>query len=612
MVTKDELNMIPAKPGVYLMMNGDGKVIYVGKAVSLRNRVRSYFQSSSNLSPRIARMVEQVDRVDFITTSSEVEALALECNLIKEHKPKYNVRLRDDKQYPWLKITWQEKYPRVFIVRRPQKDGARYFGPYTDVGALREIFRLLRRVFPVRTCKKELKGDERGRPCLNYHIGRCLGPCSGVVDPKEYRNVLEDFCALLEGRSEKLLSDLTKAMEDSATRMEYEKAAAYRDKLKALKRVVERQAVVSTEQKDRDVFGFACGERGGLIQVLQIRRGKLVGNEHFFFPPELVEEKEEFFRSFLLQYYDEQDYIPKEILLPLSLPDAEAFSAWLRGKAGMTVRLLNPKRGEKNRLLKLALDNASTLLAQEVSRRDQAQEAAARSLDRLREILSLNERPKRIEAFDISNFQGDESVASMVVFEEGVPRNDAYRRFKIRGVEGVNDFASLQEAVRRRFSRGLKEQRAEGEKWGFATFPDLLLIDGGKGQLHAVVEILGELGLGGQPVIGLAKQEEEIFLPGRPEPIRLPRNDEGLHLLQRIRDEAHRFAVTYHRSLRDKRTTRSTLDKIKGIGPKRKKALLSRFGSVKKIKEATLEELISVEGITENIARSILQQLEEL
>jgi excinuclease ABC subunit C len=619
MVNQEELGMIPTKPGVYLMKDQTGNTIYVGKAVSLRHRVRSYFQASAKHSPRIASMVRQVAKVEFITTSSEVEALALECNLIKANRPKYNVRLRDDKQYPWLKVTWQEPYPRIFVVRRPQKDGARYFGPYTNTGSMREIFRLLRQVFPIRTCKKQISppGEENARsrevrPCLNYHIGRCLGPCSGVVDPVEYRRNVQDFCSVLEGNPEELVASLTEKMKIAAANLEYEKAAAFRDKLRALQRVVERQVVVSTEVKDRDVFGLAKAEEGVMVLVLQIRRGKLVARDSYYYPGEDLEEQEDFFRAFLLQYYDDREYIPKEILIPIPLADQEVITAWFREKMQRAVYVIHPQRGEKRRLLKMAMDNAATVLSQEMLRRAEKDVSAAKSLDSLAQTLALEERPKRIEAFDISNFQGAEPVASMVVFVNGLPQNTLYRRFKIKGVTGINDFAMMQEAVRRRFTRGLKEKAGDMEEKGFASFPDLLVIDGGKGQLSAVVEVLTDLGLEKQPVIGLAEEEEEIFLPGRPAPIVLPRTDEGLKLLQRVRDEAHRFAITFHRSLRDKKTTYSTLDGIKGIGPKRKRALLQRFGSVKRIKEATLEELLTVEGMTEKAALAVLQELKEL
>ncbi|NLW57061.1 MAG: excinuclease ABC subunit UvrC [Firmicutes bacterium] len=609
-MNKEELRMLPTAPGVYLMKNKEDQVIYVGKAVSLRNRVRSYFQPSSNHSPRIARMVEQVARVDFITTSSEVEALALECNLIKEHQPKYNVRLRDDKQYPWLKVTWQETFPRVFIVRRPQKDGARYYGPFTDAGALREILRLLRRIFPIRTCKKTLTDGKWQRPCLNFQIGRCLGPCSGEVEAEEYRQLIEEFCHLLEGHVEGLQSKLNVEMKAAAERLEYEKAALIRDKLRALEKVIARQTVVSPVPKDRDVFGVAADEDGGMIQLLQIRRGKLIGRESFFYA-DILGEEEEFLRSFLLQYYDDRDYIPKEILLPFSLPDQTAVEEWLTSRSRQRVRLFTPQRGEKFRLLRLAQDNAAIILKREINRRRLVQGKNQAILERLQEHLSLPQLPQRIEAFDISHFQGEEPVAAMVVFTAGQPSPEAYRRFKLHGVTGRDDYASLQEAVKRRFLRGRKELETKEPYPSFLPFPDLLLIDGGKGQLNAVLDVLTELGFTEQPVISLAEREEEIFLAGKEEPLRLDCEDQALHLLQHLRDEAHRFALTHHRARRKKKITFSSLDQIKGIGPKRKKALLNKFGSVQNIKKATFQELMAVEGMNAAAARAVLEGLED-
>lgn len=608
---EEELRLIPTTPGVYLMKNAADQIIYVGKANSLRQRVRSYFQPAKNHPPRIARMVEQVAKVDFIATASELEALALECNLIKEHRPKYNVRLRDDKQYPWLKVTWQEPYPRVYIARRPQRDGARYFGPFTEAGALREILRLLRKIFPLRSCKRSLKPEERHRPCLNYHIGRCLAPCSGEVDVETYRQMIQEFCRIMEGHTDQLEAKLKQAMEAAAARQEYEEAAEYRDKLRALQKVVQRQTVVSAAPVDRDVFGLAMTEEGSFVQVLQIRRGKLIGKEGFFFT-DLVGETEEFFRSFLLQYYDELDYIPKEVILPVLLPDQKAVAAWLAERKGQKVSLICPKRGEKFQLVRMAQENAELLLEGELARRKQAATAIRTALERLRDLLALPQLPRRIEAFDISHWQGEEPVAAMVVFHEGRPAPEAYRRFRIRGITKSDDYAALQEAVSRRFLHGRKEEEEGVENPGFLPFPDLLVIDGGKGQLNAVCAALAELGWTGLPVISLAEKEELIYQRDGEDPLRLARDDPALHLLQHLRDEAHRFALTFHRARRQKQTFASALDRIKGIGPKRKKALLQKFGSLQQIREASLEELLAVEGMTVSAARAVLEGLEEM
>lgn len=610
-MNEEELRLIPTTPGVYMMKNEADQILYVGKANSLRHRVRSYFQPAKIHPPRIARMVEQVVKVDFITTASELEALALECNLIKEHRPKYNVRLRDDKQYPWLKVTWQEPFPRVYIVRRPQRDGARYYGPFTEAGALREILRLLRKIFPIRSCKRTLNPEERRRPCLNYHIGRCLAPCAGEVGEETYRQMIQDFCRILEGHTEQLEAKLKQEMEAAASRREYEEAAVYRDKLRALQKVAQRQTVVSTNPIDRDVFGLAVTEEGSFIQVLQIRRGKLIGKEGFLFT-DLVSETEEFLRSFLLQYYDELDYIPKEVILPALLPDQAAVTAWLSERKQQKVELIHPKRGEKFQLLRMAQENAEILLEGELTRRKQAAAATRLALERLRDLLALPQIPQRIEAFDISHWQGEEPVAAMVVFLDGRPAPEAYRRFRIRGINKIDDYASLQEAVGRRFLRGRKEQEEEEPNPGFLPFPDLLVIDGGKGQLNAVCAKMAALGWDELPVISLAEKEEEIYQRGAEEPLRLARDDQALHLLQHLRDEAHRFALTFHRARRQKQSFASALDQIKGIGPKRKKALLQKFGSLRQIREASLEELLSVEGMTVSAARAVLEGLEEM
>lgn len=609
-MNEEELRLLPTTPGVYLMKNKADQIIYVGKAISLRQRVRSYFQPSTKHSPRIARMVEQVERIDLITTSSELEALALECNLIKEHRPKYNVRLRDDKQYPWLKVTWQEQYPRVFIARRPQRDGARYFGPFTEAGPLREILRLLRKIFPIRSCKKALAPDEQHRPCLNYHIGRCMGPCAGEVQVEDYRQMIQEFCRILEGHTEQLETKLQEEMATAAARQEYEAAALGRDKLRALQKIVERQTVVSSVPTDRDVFGLAVTEEASFIQLLQIRRGKLIGKEGFYFT-DFLGEPEEFLRSFLLQYYDEQDYIPKEIILPLTLPDEKPVATWLRNKKQQKVALIRPQRGEKFQLLRMAEDNAHFLLEREINRRKLAAAKSQETLERLRDLLDLERIPQRMECFDISHWQGEETVASMVVFQDGHPAPEAYRRFRIRGVTGIDDYASLQEAVKRRFLRGQKEEETGGAGSSFLPFPDLLIIDGGRGQLSAISAVLAELGRADQPVISLAEKEEEIFRPYEAVVIRLDRDDHVLHLLQQLRDEAHRFALTFHRARRKKQSLTSGLDQIKGIGPKRKKALLHKFGSLQKIRAASLEELLTVEGMTATAARAVLEGLQE-
>ncbi len=613
MVTAEDLKTLPDSPGVYLMKDATGKIIYVGKAISLKNRVRSYFQSSRNLSLRIRSMVEQVDRFEYITTNSEVEALVLECNLIKEEHPKYNIRLRDDKQYPWVKVTIKESFPQIFITRKVRRDGSKYYGPYTDVRALRETLKLLRRIFPLRGCRHDLDRERIARPCLNYHIQRCLAPCSGAISKETYRGIIDEVCMFLEGRQSELSAKLRTEMEEAASERRYEKAALLRDQIRDIEKVLEKQKIVAAVYEDLDVFGLAQDRRGSIVQVFQVRGGKLVGREYFPLAEGDETQPIEILEAFLPQYYDEAGFIPKEVLLPFDLESIAALGEWMSGQRGSKVNLRVPKKGEKADLLRMAQENAGLLLQQERTREEQSLNRIAEILNQLQQDLGLEKPPLRIEGFDISNIQGQEAVASMVVFENGTPNGGEYRRFKIRTIEGPNDFAMLQEAVRRRFRKGLEERREVATESGkFARFPDLLLIDGGKGQLSAVYEVLTELGLTHLNMISLAKQEEEIFRPGNDEPIKLSRRSESLMLLQRVRDEAHRFAITYHKTLRDKRTKASSLDLVIGIGSKKKQLLLKHFGSIKRVKEATIEELMKVEGINRKLAESVKEQLELL
>jgi excinuclease ABC subunit C len=613
MVNVEDLKILPEKPGVYLMKDQSGKIIYVGKAISLRNRVRSYFQSSRNLSPRIQSMVKQVERVEYITTNSEVEALVLECNFIKEEHPKYNIRLRDDKQYPWVKVTWQESFPQVYITRKVKKDGSKYYGPYTDAGALRDTIKLLREIFPLRGCRRDLDREKVNRPCLNYHIKRCLAPCVGGVSQEQYREIINQIRLFLEGRQAEIVENFRQQMLEASLHQEYEKAALIRDRLLGIEKVLEKQKMVSDARDDLDIFGIAQDDWGTVVLVFQVRNGKLVGREYFAVSEGEATEAPEILEAFLTQYYDGSGFIPPEILLPFKLEGMEAVAEWLSTQRGLSVSLKLPQKGEKFQLIKMAAENASNLMEQERVREKQHRDLIAGLLDELRQELTLPTIPFRIEGFDISNTQGQEAVASMVVFEGGIPKGGDYRRFKIRTVEGPNDFEMLREAVRRRFVKGLEEKESLSTGPAkFARFPDLLLIDGGKGQISGVAEVLEELGLGKIPVVGLAKQEEEIFVPYREEPIRLDRRSAALMLLQRVRDEAHRFAITYHKSLRDKKTVESSLDKVTGIGPKRKQLLLKHFGSVKRIREASVEELAKVPGITLKLADSIKEQLDRI
>jgi len=613
MVTVEDLKLLPEQPGVYLMKNRDGKIIYVGKAISLKSRVRSYFQAARNLSPRIQLMVSQIEKIEFIVAASEYEALVLECNLIKEERPKYNIRLRDDKQYPWVKVAWQQAYPEIYLTRSLKRDGSKYYGPYTNGAAIRETLKLLRQIFPLRSCRRDLEHERIARPCLNFHIKRCLAPCNGGISKVDYREMIQQICLFLEGRQTELREQLQVEMQVAATNFEYERAAQLRDRLRDIEKIMEKQKVVSATEEDLDILGIAQDERGSVVQVFQVRQGKLIGREYFLVNEGNETASGEILEAFLMQYYDQAAFIPGEILLPTELTSMETMAQWLSGQKGSTAHLKQPQRGEKVQLIKMAVENAQILLKQERTREDQEAELVQESLTSLQQELKLPKLPLRIEGFDISNTQGQEAVASMVVFEGGKPNGSEYRRFKIRTVIGPNDFAMMQEALRRRFNKGLAERaESEMEQGKFAKFPDLLLIDGGKGQLSSALAVLTELGLSEIPVIGLAKQEEEIYLPERDEALILERRSSALRLLQRVRDEAHRFAITYHKSLRDKNTVKSVLDDLKGIGPKRKQLLLKHFGSVKKIRAATIEDFLQLPGINEKMAQRIKEQLDDL
>lgn len=608
----EKLKLLPDSPGVYIMKNGAGDVIYVGKAISLRNRVRSYFQSSRNHSPKVISLVSQIADIDYILTDSEVEALILECNLIKKHRPRYNVRLVDDKSYPYVKLTLDEKFPRVFITRRIVRDGARYYGPFTDAGALKETLNLLRRVFPLRTCKqKSVEG--RKRPCLNYHIRRCLAPCSGNVDPKEYAELVGGISLFLDGRQEDLVKGLTAEMEKAAGNLDFERAAALRDQVKALEKVAARQKIVLPDRVDRDVVALARGGEVVSVVIFFVRGGKLIGREHFILEETAGMDDCEVLTAFIQQYYIQVGHVPREILLPGEISDSEVVLTWLARKRGGPVRLAVPKRGEKAALVEMAAKNAAEELALHRARAEQDRVRIEAALLGLKEYLNLSMLPERIECYDISNTQGAESVGSMVVFINGLPRNDLYRRFRIKTVEGPNDYASMQEVIRRRFSRAQKELneieegKLEKNKARFADLPSLVIIDGGRGQLNAAREVMRESGFSPIATYGLAKEHEYLFGEDGPDPIILPRNSESLYLVQRIRDEAHRFALSYHRHLRGKRSLKSVLDDIPGVGPKRRKALVQHFRSLSRVRQASVDELLQAPSMTKAVAESVYE-----
>lgn len=598
-VLEEKLKILPALPGVYLYKDEKGKVIYVGKAISLKNRVRSYFVGQQKTSPKTQALVRHIRDLEYIVTDSEVEALILESNLIKKYKPKYNIRLMDDKNYPYLRITVQEKFPRLEIARTVRQDGARYFGPYTNVGAVHETLKLLKRVFPLRSCK-QTNFNKQERACLNAHIKRCAAPCQGLISEADYRKMIAEVMLFLEGRQETLAKKLQKRMREAAEQLDFEKAAELRDQLQAVEKVIEKQKIVSTGLEDFDVLHYAREGQLACVQVLFIRGGKVSGGDHFLLEGVQEMEGQDILPAFLKQYYHRAEFIPPQLLLPEAIEEQEVVEVWLQGKRGGKVALKFPQRGHKKELLALAAKNAQESLQQESSLREERRKRNEKALREVAAYLQLAEPPQRMECYDISNIQGQEAVASMVVFEEGRANPNQYRRFKIKTVEGPDDFASMAEVIRRRFMNASKGAQR------FALLPDLVIVDGGKGQLSAAREVMYELGFAHIPAVGLAKEEEWIFMEGRAEPLILPRDSQGLYLLQRIRDEAHRFAITYHRLLRGKRNLVSVLDDIPGLGPKRKAALLKHFQlSLQKIRQASLEELKQVEGLGGNAALQI-------
>jgi len=614
-----KLDSLPTKPGVYLFSNALEQIIYVGKSVSLRNRVRSYFHASAQREVKTRELVAHIEDLDFIVTDSELEALILECELIKKHRPHYNVRLKDDKRYPYIKITWAEPFPRIFATRRMMQDGSRYFGPYANVAAVHHTLDLLRKLFPYRTCNREITGHDR-RPCLYYHIGRCLGPCIGKVDEAEYRAVVERVAHFLEGRTQDVLDDLEARMKAAAARLDFEGAVVYRDQIQAVAKVTAQQRVFSLAEKDQDVVAFARDDGQACVQVFFIRAGRLIGREYFVLEGAGGEEDQAVLEAFLAQFYDEAAYVPPEILMPREVDQARIIESWLRSKRGDTVTLQVPHEGEAQEVVEMATENAAETLAALRAQWAADQNRQTEALAELQEALELPEPPARIEGYDISTFYGTATYGSMVVFVHGVPRKSEYRRFRVRSVsEHSDDYASLQEVLRRRFRRAQADQE-ESETddadlppakidASFAVMPDLILIDGGKGQLNASLEVLSEYGLDHLPIFGLAKREEEVFVPGREDPILLPRNSQGRFLIQRVRDEAHRFAITTHRRARNKLGLSSTLEAIPGVGPQRRRALLKAFGSMDKIRAATVEELAAVPGMTAKVAQQIKEFL---
>ena len=602
---------LPESPGCYLMKDAEETIIYVGKAVNLKNRVRSYFRDTYH-TPKVAAMISHIADFDVLLCDTNLEALCLECNLIKHHKPYYNILLKDDKHYPYLRVDLKEPFPRLTLARRMEKDGAKYFGPYIGATAVKQVIDAVRGVFPLRTCKQALPLKTPRRPCINYDIGRCMAPCAGKCTEEAYWDMLDGVLSFLNGDYKQVVDKLKVDMMAAAEKMQYEKAAVIRDKIRDVQGLMERQIAIQTEQAEQDIIALSQDGLDAMIQIVYVRGGRMIGGEHFALPQEGSEEPGEVLASFLTQYYEDGNLIPRHVLCQ-ALPEGatEQLEQWLRQQKNAAVSLRTPRRGEKHDLVLLAAKNAADALEKRNARtaiREERTVGAAASLGR---ILGLEDPPRRIEGYDISNTQGVLSVAAMVVFIDGVPAKKEYRRFRIKTVEGANDFASMNEVLRRRFTHGL-EEKAQREAAGqspmggkFSDLPDLILIDGGPQQLRFAQEALQELGVT-VPMFGLAEVGERIFLPGQEEPLCLDHHTPELHLVQRIRDEAHRFGITHHRALRGKAFVHSQLEDIPGIGPKRRKALLSRFGSLKAIREATEEELLATPGISKPAAEAVL------
>lgn len=600
---QEELKKVPDNPGVYQMKNSFGEIIYVGKAKNLKRRVRQYFQSK-NHAPKIEAMVRNIAEFEYIIVDNEVEALILEANLIKKYRPKYNTILRDDKQYPYIKISVQEKYPRIYKVREVKKDGAKYFGPYPSVYAVNEIIDIIGSLYKLRKCSLKLDGTKKNqRPCLNYHIGRCTAPCMGNVDAKEYREEVNKAMTFLSGGEEELIKTITEKMKTASANLDFEIAAKYRDQIRALEIISEKQKIVSANSNlDQDVIGSALGIEEACIQIFFIRNGKIIGREHYLLTNIENETREEIINSFLSQFYTGTVYIPKEIYIETDIEDREVFEKLLSEKRGNKVLIKVPVKGDKSMLIKMIKKNALEILEKGSQRIKRNMDESMQAVEELKNLLELEEVPLRIEAYDISNIQGVESVGSMVVFERGVPSKSNYRRFRIKTVQGPNDYKSMEEILERRINRGLDQ----GDMKGFNKMPDLILIDGGKGQTNIAEEVIYNYGLN-IPVCGMIKDDKHTTrgLIYKNKEIEFNKTNQVYRLIYRIQEEAHRFAIEYHRNLRDKTLFKSELDNIENIGEKRKINLLKKFGSVESIKDKSIEELADVEGMNIKAAESV-------
>lgn len=594
------MKRLPNSPGVYIMKDTEGNILYVGKAANLRHRVNSYFAASQKLSSKTMQLVSHIHDLDFFVTSSEQEALILELTLIKQHRPPYNVRLKDDKTFPYLKIDSEDGWPRIYLTRRLVQDGGHYFGPFASAMSVRQTIKVIREIFPFRSCTKPITGAD-SKACLEYHIGKCLGPCIGAASREDHKEVIKQVILFLEGKQERILRDLENRMKEAAKVLEYEKAALLRDRIDAIQRVIEGQRIAARVKGEQDAIAFAQDNDQACVQVFFIRGGKLIGRESFILQGTRSEEPQQIMTSFVKQFYHSAPYIPPLILLQHPVEDADTIEGWLETRRGAGVEIRVPHRGYKAQLMNLVVENARQCLEQQKIKQMAPPELSL-ALDEIQRELRLPRSPLRIEGYDISNIQGKLAVGSMAVFARGKPKPAHYRRFKIKTVSGADDYAMLAEVLKRRF----KHVENTTDRW---PHPDMVLVDGGRGQLNAALSALREAGAGDIPVASLAKENEEIFIPGSPKPIVLPRTSPALQLLQCLRDESHRFAIGYHRRLRKKETFVSALDTVPGIGPKRKRELLRRFGSIKAINEASIDDLAAVEGMNNTLAKKLKESL---
>lgn len=608
-----QLKMLPEKPGVYLMKNSLGEIIYVGKAKVLKNRVRQYFQNSKSHGSKVKAMVKNIAEFEYIITDSEMEALILECNLIKKYRPRYNILLKDDKHYPFIKITVNEDFPRVFVTRIRAKDGGKYFGPYPNASAVYETIELIKKVFPIRNCRLSIKENgEYIKPCLNYHINLCTAPCAGYINKEEYGNTIKQIVDLLAGRESEIIENLKEKMNGAAESLDFEKAALFRDKLLAIEKIRERQKIISSNFENEDFINVYSDDEDWCAQVFFVRTGKVVGREHFILDNSIFTDRAEVISNFIKDFYGGTAFIPKTLYVP-EAADIELLADWLTSKRGAKVSIRVPQKGEKRKMLDLVEGNAKNTLEQFKLKIKTDRELHKNALKELAKLLELEEMPNRIEAYDISNIQGVDSVGTMVVFEAGKPKNSDYRRFKIKTVKGANDYDSMREILTRRFKHGISEVQEIQERKlllsgaKFSIFPDLILMDGGKGQVNIALEVLQSLNID-IPVCGMVKDDKHKTrgLVYNNKEIGMKSNAKVMNLITRIQDEVHRFAITYHRSLRDKRILHSVLEEIPNVGIKRRKELLKKFGSIENIKNASYEELIDTESINEKAAKSII------